>query len=136
MAHADELVALAHLDRDDPVGLQRRVVRPELRLLDDAVLRAEHEVLRLAEIARLHDRAHRLALPERQQVDDRATLRLARAERQLVHLQPVDLAHVREEEDVVVRRGDEEMLDVVLVLQLHPHHADAAALLLLVRGHR
>ena len=79
------------------------------------------------------DRAHRLVLAERQQVDDRAALRLARAERQLVHLQAVDLADVREEEDVVVRRGDEEMLDVVLVLQLHPHDADAAALLLAVR---
>ncbi len=97
---------------------------------------AEDEVLRLAEVARLDDGAHRLALPERQQVDDRAALRLARAERQLVHLQPVDLADVREEEDVVVRRGDEEVLDVVLVLQLHAHHADAAALLLAVRGDR
>src|SRR3954454_23436921 len=134
--HADELVALAHLDRDDAVRLERRVVGLELRLLDDAVLRAEDEVLRFLEVARLHDRAHILALPERKQVDDRATSRLARAERQLVHLQPVDLADVREEEDVVVRRGDEEMLDVILVLQLHPHDTDAAALLLTVRRHR
>ena len=107
----------------------------ELGLLDDAVLRAEDEVLRLVEVARLDDGAHGLALAERQQVDDRAALRLARPERQLVHLQPVDLADVREEEDVVVRRRDEEMLDVVLVLQLHAHDADAAALLLAVRGH-
>ena len=80
--------------------------------------------------------AHLLVLAERQQVDDRAALRLARAERQLVHLQPVDLADGGEEEDVVVRRGDEQVLDVVLVLQVHPHHADAAAALLAVRGHR
>ena len=134
VAHGDELVALAHLDRDDPVGLERRVVRGELRLLDDAVLRREDEVLGLLEVARLDHGAHLLVLAERQQVDDRAALRLARAERQLVHLQPVDLADGREEEDVVVRRGDEEVLDVVLVLQLHPHHADAAAALLAVRG--
>ena len=80
------------------------------------------------------DRAHGLVLAERQQVDDRAALRLARAERQLVHLQPVDLADVGEEEDVVVRRGDEEVLDVVVVLQVHAHDADAAAPLLAVRG--
>ena len=81
-------------------------------------------------------RAHLLVLAERQQVDDRAALRLARAERQLVHLQPVDLADGGEEEDVVVRRGDEEVLDVVVVLQVHPHHADAAAPLLAVGGDR
>jgi hypothetical protein len=67
-----------------------------------------------------------LALAERQQVHDRAALRLARAQRKLVHLQPVHLPDVREEEDVVVRRGDEQVLDVVLVLQLHAHHADPA----------
>ena len=136
VADADELVAVAHLDRDDPVGLERRVVRGELRLLDDAVLRREDEVLRLLEVARLHDGAHGLVLPEREEVDDRAALRLARAERQLVHLEAVDLADVREEEDVVVGRGDEEVLDVVVLLELHPHHADAAAALLAVRGHR
>src|SRR4051812_45318925 len=85
--NADELVALAHLDRDDPVGLERRVVRSKLGLLDDAVLRREDEVLRLLEVARLDDGTHLLVLPERQKVDDRATLGLARAERQLVHLE-------------------------------------------------
>ena len=47
-------------------------------------------------------------------------------ERQLVHLEPVDLPDGGEEEDVVVRGGDEEVLDVVVLLHLHPHHADAA----------
>ena len=35
-----------------------------------------------------------------------------------------------------MRRGDEEVLDVVVVLHVHPHHADAAAALLAVRGDR
>ena len=105
--HADELVSLAHLDRDDPVGTQRRVVRRELRLLDDSVLRGEHEKLGLLEVARLDHGTHLLVLPEREQVLDRAALRLARSERQLVHLQPVHLADVREEEDVVMGRRDE-----------------------------
>ncbi len=131
----DELVAVAHLDRDDPVGAERRVVRNKLRLLHDPVLRAKDEVLRLGEVARLHDRAHLFALAERQDVDDRAPLRLARTGRQLVHLLAIDLADVREKEDVVVRRRDEQVLDVVLVLELHAHDADAAAPLLAVRGH-
>ncbi len=50
-----------------------------------------------------------------------------------MHLQPVDLADGGEEEQVVVGRGDEEVLDVVLVFQLHAHDADAAAPLLPVR---
>src|SRR5260221_5010187 len=94
VAHADELVALAHLDRDDPVRLQRRVVRGELRLLHDAVLRAEDEVLRFAEVARLHDRTHGFVLPERQRVDDRAALRLAGAHPQLRHLLTTDPVYV------------------------------------------
>ena len=133
---ADELVVLAHLDRDDPVRLQRRVVLEELGLLDDAGLGREEEVLGLLEVAGRDHGLHLLVLTEREQVDDRASLRLARAERELVHLQPVDLADGGEEEDVVVRRGDEEVLDVVLVLQVHPHHADAAAPLLAVGGDR
>ena len=75
-----------------------------------------------------------LVLAERQEVHDRAALRLTGAERKLVHLQPVDLADVREEEDVVVGRGDEEVLDVILVLHVHAHDADAAAALLAVGG--
>ena len=35
-----------------------------------------------------------------------------------------------------MRRGDEQVLDVVLVLQVHAHDADAAAALLAVRGDR
>jgi hypothetical protein len=116
VANADEFVAVAHLDRDDPVGLEIRVVGLELRLLHDTVLRRKHEVLGLLELPRLDDGAHLLALPERQQVDDRATLGLARAERQLVHLQPIHLSDGGEEQDVVVRRGDEQVLDVVVVL--------------------
>ena len=58
-----------------------------------------------------------------------APARVARALGQLVDLLAVDLAGVREEEQVVVRRGDEEVLDVVLVLQAHPAQALAAAAL-------
>ena len=131
-AHADQLVALADVDRDDAVGLARRVVLLEERLLDDAALGGLHEVQALAEVARRDDRAHVLALAQRQQVDDGAAAALAVALGQLVHLEPVDLADAREEQHVVVRRGDQQVLDPVVVLGVHPHHADAAALLLAV----
>ena len=49
-----------------------------------------------------------------------------------MHLEPVHLADAREEQDVVVRRGDEEVLDVVVVLHVHPHDADPAAALLAI----
>ena len=77
-----------------------------------------------------------LALAQRQQVDERAALGGARGLRQLVHLQPVDLAAVGEEQQVVVRRGDEQVLDVVVVLHVHAGDADAAAALLAVGRQR
>src|SRR5919199_1739293 len=79
-ADGDELVTVPHLDRDDAVRLQRRVVSLQLRFLDDAVLRREDEVLRLGEVARLNDGTHLLALAERKQVLDRPPLRLTRSE--------------------------------------------------------
>ena len=51
-AHGEQLVVVADVDRDDPVGFDRRVVGEELRLLDRAALRREDEVLRLGEVAR------------------------------------------------------------------------------------
>ena len=119
-----------------PSALSGVLYSRERRLLHDAVLGRAEEVLGLLEVPGLDDGAHLLVLAERQQVDDRAALRLARPERQLVHLQAVDLADGGEEEDVVVGRGDEEVLDVVVLLHLHAHDADAAAPLLPVGGRR
>src|SRR3712207_9391066 len=56
---ADELVVLTQPDGDDAVRLQRRVVLGEEGLLDEAVPRREHEVLRLLEVARRDDGADR-----------------------------------------------------------------------------
>ena len=133
--NADELVVLAKLDRDDPVGSERRVVRAERRLLDNALARGEHEVLRLLEVPRGNDRADVLVLPEREEVHDRATLGLPRAEGKLVHLEAVHLPDGREEQDVVMGRRDEEVLDVVVLLQVHAHDPDTSTTLLAVRAH-
>src|ERR671931_625291 len=136
MLNRDELVVIAQLDRDDPVGLEGRVVRRELGLLDRPVLGREDEVLRLLEVPCLDDGTHLFTRTERQQVLDGAPLRLPRAERQLMDLEPIDLADIREEEDVVVCRRDEEVLDVVVLLQVHSHHALTAAALFTIRRHR
>ncbi len=58
------------------------------------------------------------------------------ADRYLVHLEPVHLPARAEEQHVVVRRADEEVLDVVVFLQVHARNALAASLLLPVRGDR
>src|SRR4051794_22843136 len=52
------------------------------------------------------------------------------------YLGPVDLAAIGEEQQVVVRRAHEEVLDVVAVLHVHPGHADAPAPLLTVGSQR
>ena len=77
-----------------------------------------------------------LALAQRQDVDERAALGGARGLGQLVDLRAVDLAAVGEEQQVVVRGADEQVLDEVAVLHVHPGHAAAAALLLAVGGQR
>ena len=136
-AHGDELVVVADLDRDDAVGLDRRVVRLQLGLLDRAALRREQEVLGLAVVARREHRLDPLALAQRQHVAEVPALGLARRRvGQVVDLRAVDLAAVGEEQQVVVGRGDEEVLDVVLVLHPHPGDADPAAALLAVGGQR
>ena len=77
-----------------------------------------------------------LAVAQRQHVDQRPALRGPRALGQLVDLEPVDLAAVGEEEQEVVGRADVQVLDVVALLHVHPHHADAAAVLLAVGDQR
>ena len=134
--HLDQLVAVADLDRDDPVGADRRVVGEELGFLDQALGGGEGEVLVLVEVAGRDHRRHLLAVAQRQHVDQRAAFRGPRALGQLVDLEPVDLAAVGEEEQEVVGRADVEVLDVVVLFQVHPHHPAAAAVLLAVGRQR
>ena len=135
-ADRDELVVLADVDRDDPVGLDRRVVERELGLLDDAVAGPERQVRRLGEVARREHGLDALVLAQRQHVAEVAALRRAAGLRQVVDLRAVDLAAVREEQQVVVRRAHEEVLDVVVVLEVHAGDADPAAALLAVGRER
>src|SRR5665647_1903796 len=119
--HHDVVVARADVDGDDAVALTRRVVAAEQGLLHDPVRGAEDQELALAgiEVARVDDGADLLVLAQRQQVHDVLALGVAPGQRQLVDLEPVHLADAREEEQEVVRAGDEEMLDLVLFLEIH-----------------
>ena len=72
---------------------------------------------------------HALALLERQDIDDVRAARRAPGLRDEVALLAVDAARVREEQNIVVRRGDEEVLDVILLLQALAGDAAAAAAL-------
>ena len=92
----------------------------------------EDEVAALAVVARREHRLHALALAQRQDVDERATARGARGLGQVVDARAVDLAAVGEEQQVVVGRADEQVLDEVAVLHVHAADAAAAAVLLAV----
>ena len=83
----------------------------------------------------LVDRQHRvdaLAFLQRQQVHDRLAARAAARLRQLVDLQPVELAGAREAQQRVVRIGDEQLVDEILVLHRRRRLAATAATLRLV----
>ena len=71
---------------------------------------------------------------QREHVDDRPAARVARALRHLPDLEPIDPAAVAEAQDPVVRVGDEQLIDPVVVLGLCRLLATAAALLRPVLG--
>ena len=116
--------------------MARAVIRAHGGLLHRAVRRREHQVFVLGEGAAGDDGRSVLALVERHEVDDRGAAGRALANRQLVDLEAIDLTLVREEQHIVMRARDEEVLDEVLVLEAHSLDALAAALLGTVGGNR
>src|SRR5205823_443762 len=122
----DHPVAVLKADRLDAARPRVRV-RLELGLLHLALLRREEHGAARREVAHRHARGDRLPLAEREEVDHRLPLRLPPAFRDLVHLEPVDLAERGEEQQKGVGRGDEQVRDDVLLLRLHARHALAAA---------
>src|SRR5918994_1449806 len=133
VADGDQLVVAGEVDRDDPVVLQGRVVLLEPGLLDDASLGREEQILGLRELFCGEDGSDVLALREGKHVGDVPALGRPAHAGELVDLEPVDLALVGEEEHVVVRRCDKEVVDVVALFELHPGDADPAAALLAER---
>ena len=124
----DELVALTQVDRREATGAVG-VVRAQLGLLDQSLLGGDHQVRRDVVIADRHHLGDPLIGLERQDVGDVLAPGRARLLRQLMRLGPVDPAPVGEEQQPVVGRGDEEVLDDVVLAQRRALHAPAAPLL-------
>ena len=129
----DQLVAaavlvLAQVDGDQAAGAVR-VVLGEPGLLDQAALGGEHQVGRDLVVLEVDDLGDLLVGLEGEQVGDVLAAGVAAGVGQLVGLRPVDPALVREEQDPVVGRRDEEVLDEVVLAQLRAAHALAAAAL-------
>jgi hypothetical protein len=75
----------------------------QVRLLDRALPRREDHTALVVKIADAKLLAHRLARLELNEVRERTALRRSLHLRDVVNLQPVDLAAVGKEQDVVVR---------------------------------
>src|SRR6185369_13145994 len=121
-----ELVAVLEAHRLDAAGPRMRI-RLQLGLLHLALAGHEEDVATGGEIPNRHARGHVLTVPERQEVHHGLALGGSTAFGNLVQLEPVGLAEVREEQQVGVGRGNEQVLDDVLFLGLHPGHALAPA---------
>src|SRR5919112_383913 len=130
VADGDQLVLAGEVDRDDPIVFQGRVVLEEPRLLYDAVPGREEQVLGLVELLGRQHGGDVLALRQGEHVGYVPSLGRAAHARELVDLETIDLALVRKEEHVVVRRRDKEVVDVIALFELHPGDADPTAALL------
>ena len=131
---AHQLVTLIERDGDDAAGARPRK-QGERGLLDRAEAGRHENESALLKILDGQHRADALALLQRQQIDDGLAAGTAARLRQLIHLEPVHLAVVGEAQQRVVRVGDEQLVDEVLVLDAGGSLAAAAAALRLVIGH-
>ena len=135
MLDGNHRVAFLDTHRDDAAGA-RIAERAQLGLLDHAAARAHDDELVLFELLHGQQRGDPLAFLHRHQVGDRLAAAIWPDVRNLVHLQPVGTAAVREDHDVGMRRGDEEMADEILFARAHADAALAAAALIAVVGDR
>ena len=125
LPHGHDLVPLVQRDRADPASLGPRV-GDQLGLLHPALAGREEDVAAGREVPHRQGGRHALALGEVQQVHEGLAARVPLGLGDLVHLEPVDLAVVREEQEVGVGRGDVDAVDDVLLLGLHAGDALAA----------
>ena len=133
---ADQFVVRVEVDGDDAGGA-RIGEFVERGLLHRAVARGEENVAAfLFQIARGNDGGEVLVFLEFHQVGDGLAARGRRGFGNFVHLQPVDAALRAEQQDVAVRRGDEEVLDEILFARFRADAALAAARLVAVDVHR
>jgi hypothetical protein len=131
---ADDAVALGEVDADEAALAGAVGVVGERALLDDAALGGHDEEAVLGEVLHAKHGGDLFALGEPEEGGDGLALRGAGALGDVVDLLRMALADAGEEEDVVVRRGGEEVLHEVLLVGLGADDALAAALLRAVVG--
>ena len=122
------MIALVQGQRPDTgtaVGLQRHEGDP----LDGTVSCDHHQILFLVELPGDHHGGDILAGFQRQDIDDGGTPGSPAGFGDLVTLPVVDTAHIREEQHMVVGRGNVQTLHIVLFLQILGADATAAAAL-------
>ena len=122
--HADQLVVFVQAQGDDSTP-QGTAKGDQLRLLDGPAPRDHQQAFVFAELAHGDQPRNPLAIAKLQQVDDRTAAGGAGCQRQVVNLDPVNLALVGEEQDVIVSQGNEHMLEEVAFLGVG--RGDAAA---------
>ena len=121
------MVVIIEVDGDDarlvdvPVVLQRRPLHASLGGAE------EEEMFAGLEILDVEEGDDPFAFLQFEQVDDGAALARARQFGDLVDLLAIDAPRVGEAEQVVVRRGDEQVLEEVVVLGGRALDADAPA---------
>src|SRR6266545_3534738 len=123
--YVDQLVPLLDIDRADADGARIAELR-EHGLLDHAVLGGEEQELIFGELPHRDERCQPLVGLHRDTAQDRLAARRARRLPDLVDFEPVTLALLGEEHDVVMGRRDEEVLDPVVFLLMSGDHALAA----------
>ncbi len=128
---AHQFIALINADSDNAA----RHHVGKLGLLHRAVARGEeNESALFFQIAHSEHGAHRLAGLQRYQVAHVLALAGGAHVRDFINLQPEHASGVGENENVGVGRGDEKMLDKILVARLHAGAALASAALLAISG--
>ena len=133
---ADEFVRAIEIDGDD-AGRTRIGKFREAGFLHGAIFRGEEDVsIGFFQIARGNDGGELFIFLETHQVGDSLAARGCGGFGNFVHFQPINAALGSEQQNVAVRRGDEEMLDEIVFARLGADAAFAAARLVAIGFHR
>ena len=132
--HAQQVIVLIQGNGVDP-ALARIGERLQVGFFNDAFGGGHDQVTVFGKFGHRHHGGHALLLFQLEQVDDRLALGGASALGQFIHFQPMHPPLVGEVQDVVVRGGDEQVLDEIFFLGAHRGYALAAPALPAVHRH-
>jgi len=130
--HADQFVAFINIDGIDAACADVLVGRQN-GLLDDAVFGGHQQIVHIVvEFADTDNGGQFFIRTHFNDVGQSPSARLAAAFRNVIGFEPVHAARLRKAEQIVVRGGRKDVLNEVLFLGIHSHHAFAAAALLTI----